>query len=142
MASQAAMKASDRLRAARAAKEATLKKISDAEGRRKDALLKGDDPAAATVDHDLTELRAALKRREDEIGLLPALISAEEQEARLPSNPAAARALLAEKKARLQMLQCKRWNELDAATNTERDSLPIEIGRLTQAIESMERMAQ
>jgi hypothetical protein len=138
---QQAMKASDRLRAARAAKEATIKKISAAEGRRKDALLKGDDAAASKADHEIAELRLFVRRRDDEIELLPALISAQEQEARFPRDPAAARALLAQKERRYRELSAQHWNQRNAATQTEFDSLPIEIGRLKQVAEMLERMA-
>jgi hypothetical protein len=138
---QSAMKASERLPAARAAKEATIRKISEAEGRRKDALLKGDDPTAATADHEIAELRLAVRRREDEIELLPSLIALEQQEARLPRDLVKARALLADKERRHRALQRKPKFDLSAADQMELDGFPIAQGQLRQHIEMLERFA-
>jgi len=134
------MKASDRLAAARAAKEVTIRKISEAEELRRAALCAGDDAAATKADHDLAELRLAVRRRDDEIELLPSLIALEQQEARLPNDPARARALLADKERRDRALRAKNPNDISAAEQTELDGFPIALGQLRQHIEMMERM--
>jgi hypothetical protein len=140
MASQATMSASSRLAAAKAGKEATIRKIAQAEDLRRQALLQGKEDVAVEADHYLTELRLALRRREDEIELLPPLIALEQQHARRPPDPADGRRLLAEKERRYRALRVRRWNELNAETQTELDSLPIEIGELKKHIELTERM--
>jgi len=139
---QQTMKVADRLTQAKRKLRQVEGAIEAATEQRRAVLLEGaaDSPAAIGADRELADLRLLRQRLIDQVDLLPSLVALEQQEARFPRNPAAARALLAEKQARLQMLRPKRWNELDAATSTERDSLPIEIGRLKQAIQSMEQM--
>jgi hypothetical protein len=138
---QMAMKALERLTAAKAAKEVTIRKIAATEDLRRDHLRRGDDAAAAAADHVLIELRLALRRREDEILLLGPLVQREEQEVRTPTDPATMRKLLAQKERRYRELSAQRWNQRNAATQTEFDSLPVEIGRLRQHLDMLERMA-
>jgi hypothetical protein len=134
------MSAADRLTTARAGKAKALREIAAAQQRRLEHLRCGDDAAAAAADYDLGELRLTLKRREDEIELLPSLISVEGQEARLPSDPAKAKALLAEKERRYLALRARNKNDLSAVDQMELDSFPIASGQLQQHIALIEGM--
>jgi hypothetical protein len=136
-----ARSAAERLAAAKAGKATTIREIAEAEELRRAALLEGNERAAAAADHVLIELRLALRRREDEIELLPGLISAEEQEARLPSDPAAARQLLAQKERRHRALLARPSRDRSAADQMEIDAYPIAQGQLRQHISMLERMA-
>jgi hypothetical protein len=132
--------ARERLAAARAGKATTIREIAEAESLRREALINGNERAATAADHVLIELRLALRRREEEIPLLGPLVQREEQEARTPSDPAIVRELLAQKERRYRELSAQRWNQRNAATQTEFDSLPVEIGRLKKHVELLERM--
>jgi hypothetical protein len=135
------MTATERLAAAKAAREVTIKKIAEVEEHRLDALRDGDDAEALAADHLIAALRLALKRREDEVQLLPGLISREGQEARLPSDPARARALLADLERRNRALQKRPLRDRSAHDQMELDAYPIASGQLKQHLARMERMA-
>jgi hypothetical protein len=111
------------------------------ETRRRAALLADADGEAAVADHELAEARALARRLADKIELLGPVIVSEEREAALPNDPAAARALIAEKKRRLAALQSRRPTDRSAAEDHEIDQLRSWIPALTQRLELVERMA-
>jgi hypothetical protein len=130
-----------RLAAAKAGREFAIRKIAEGEAHRRQALLDGDDAMAQAADLVLGALRLELRRREDEIELLPSLISREEQESRLPPDPVAARALLADKERRYRALSARPLCDRSASDQQEIDAYPIASGQLQQHIARLERMA-
>jgi hypothetical protein len=132
--------AAARLEAAKIGKATTIKEIAEAERLRREALIEGNERAAAAADRLLVEQRMALKRRIDELEILPSLVERELEEARLPSDPTAARALLAQKERRHRALLARPLHDRSAADQMEIDSFPIVAGQLTQHIALMESL--
>jgi hypothetical protein len=135
------MKASKRLEAAKAGKATAIREIAEAESLRREALIKGNERAAAAADRLLIELRMALKRREDELELLREPLQREQQEARFPSDIVAARALLKKQQERFAVLRARHQHSFDAATQQEMDAIPAEMGRLQNHIVLLEKIA-